>query len=110
MLSRLEKSPPSPTSPATSNLSYDNMLQAVRYAGTLARAAEAAPIPKTAPTATVTATKGRSRNQPARPPKPVSEEFLQRQKAKKTHKRFTYPRMFEKTAIQVGPISESTLR
>ncbi|KAG8897653.1 hypothetical protein FRB99_008011 [Tulasnella sp. 403] len=82
----------------------------IRAASTLAKASEAAPLAASssvAPSVSATpTTQGRSRNQPPRPPKAIPEEFLQRVKAKKTHKRWNYTRMFQKTDIQVGPVSQ----
>ncbi|KAG8973218.1 hypothetical protein FRB90_009977, partial [Tulasnella sp. 427] len=86
------------------------MHASLRTASALARTAQpnASSVTSSAALAMSTAatTKGRSRNQPKRAPKPVNEEFVEKMKVRKTHKRWNYPRIFQKTDLRVGPISE----
>ncbi|KAG8985233.1 hypothetical protein FRB93_005935 [Tulasnella sp. JGI-2019a] len=84
------------------------MRQFIRTVATAARAAEA-PSSLATTSGSSTATRGRSRTQPPRPAKPVQEELLAKARARraaKTHKKWDYTRMFQKTDITLGPISE----
>ncbi|KAG8938695.1 hypothetical protein FRC00_014557 [Tulasnella sp. 408] len=86
------------------------MHASIRAASALARAAQSNTTSTTSSAAlamsTAAATKGRSRNQPKRAAKPVNQEFVEKMKVRKTHKRWNYARIFQKTDIRVGPISE----
>lgn len=90
-----------PISPEISRHRQLPMRQFVRHAATLAKTVEAS---SSTTTPTVIATRGRSKNQPPRPPKPVSADLATRRP--KTHKRWNYTRIFEKADIVLGPTSE----
>ncbi|KAG8968678.1 hypothetical protein FRC03_006425 [Tulasnella sp. 419] len=88
------------------------MLQ-IRAASTLVRSAEAAAIGSTSAVNNAAAlaaagagTKGRNKNQPPRPAKPIPAEAYALRKAPKTHKQWNYTRMYQKVPIRLGPISE----